>query len=195
MELLFFLKISKFSKLRPKFQLLETTWTLQNFYMALSFCNVISSIQIFNTLSKTIMSLLRPLVDNIHVQNNIFIVETTGVCGPTLARLAVVLVWQSCGKPSTKFPHGELVEFLSLLHISFNFRRNSLKFHVFIKIANFLEKKLFFHIFLGRVEPYGYGVGIMFFTFHDIPVDIEYTLDKVFCARFSRSSTKTLITR
>ena len=34
----------------------------------------------------------------------------TCVRGPTLARLATVSIWKSCGKPSTKFPHGGLVE-------------------------------------------------------------------------------------
>ena len=29
---------------------------------------------------------------------------------PSLAGLAIVSVWQSCGKPSTKFPHRGLVE-------------------------------------------------------------------------------------
>ena len=32
--------------------------------------------------------------------------------GPSLPGLATVSVWQSCGKPSTKFPHGGLVECL-----------------------------------------------------------------------------------
>ena len=62
--------------------------------MASAVRNFISSIQIFNTLSKTIMSLLRPLVDDISIKNIIFMVTTTGVRGPTLARLATVLVWQ-----------------------------------------------------------------------------------------------------
>ena len=70
--------------------------------MALSFRNVISSVQIFNTSSKAIMSLLRPLADNIYVQNNIFMVKTTGVRGPTLARLATA----TSGEPSTWFPLG-----------------------------------------------------------------------------------------
>ena len=37
-------------------------------------------------------------------------VESTGVRGPTLARLAMVLVLEAGGKPSTWFPPGELVE-------------------------------------------------------------------------------------
>ena len=40
------------------------------------------------------MSLLRQLVDDISIKNIIFMVKTTGVRGPTLARLAMVLVWQ-----------------------------------------------------------------------------------------------------
>ena len=38
--------------------------------------------------------------------------------GPSLPGLANVSVWQSCGKPSTKFPHGGLVECLFIAHIS-----------------------------------------------------------------------------
>ena len=62
--------------------------------MALLFLNFISPIQISNTLSKTIMSLLRTLGGDTFLKNNIFMVKTTGVRGPTLARLAMVLVWQ-----------------------------------------------------------------------------------------------------
>ena len=38
--------------------------------------------------------------------------------GPSLASLAIVFVWQSCGKPSTKFPHGGLVECLFISNSS-----------------------------------------------------------------------------
>ena len=41
-----------------------------------------------------IIGLPRRLIDDILLNNNIFMVETTGVRGPTLARLAMVLVWQ-----------------------------------------------------------------------------------------------------
>ena len=41
-------------------------------------------------------------------------VHSTGVRGPTLVQIDTVSVWQSCGKPSTKFPHGGLVECLSI---------------------------------------------------------------------------------
>ena len=60
--------------------------------MALSFLYFISDIQSFNTLSKTIMSLPRTLHDHMFIQNNIFMVKTIYVRGPTLARLAMVLV-------------------------------------------------------------------------------------------------------
>ena len=43
------------------------------------------------------MSLLQTLVDGFLIKNNISIVETTGVRGPTLARLAMVLVLLSIG--------------------------------------------------------------------------------------------------
>ena len=53
-------------------------------------------------------------------------VECMCVRGPTLARLAMVLVWQSCGKPSTKFPHGGLVECFFIPQFScLFFRKNS----------------------------------------------------------------------
>ena len=62
--------------------------------MTLSFLDIISSIQIFDALSGTIMSLLRPLVDDISIKNIISMVKTIYVRGPTLSRLAMVLVWQ-----------------------------------------------------------------------------------------------------
>ena len=62
--------------------------------MALSSLYFISSIQIFNTLSKTIMRLTRRLVDGFLIKNNIFMVKTIGVRGPTLAQFDNVLVWQ-----------------------------------------------------------------------------------------------------
>ena len=45
-------------------------------------------------LSKIIIGLPRTLVDGFFCQNNFFMVESTGVRGPTLARLATVSVWQ-----------------------------------------------------------------------------------------------------
>ena len=61
--------------------------------MALSFSYFIRSIQIFNTLYKTIIGLPRPL-DDILIKNNILMVKSICMRGPTLARLAMVLVWQ-----------------------------------------------------------------------------------------------------
>ena len=60
--------------------------------MALSFLHLISYFQIFNTLSKTIMSLSRPPVDHCFIQNVFIMVQSTGVRAPSLARLAMVLV-------------------------------------------------------------------------------------------------------
>ena len=40
------------------------------------------------------MSLPRPLVDDILIQNLFFMVKRTSVRGPSLARLATVPVWQ-----------------------------------------------------------------------------------------------------
>ena len=55
-------------------------------------------------------------------------------------------VWQSCGKPSTKFPHGGLVECLSIPQLScLSFLKNSKKskiLDIFLKIlifSKFLE--------------------------------------------------------
>ena len=54
---------------KPKFRLKMKTFgshqSPQNFFMALSFLYFISYIQSFNKISKTIMSLPRPLVDSI----------------------------------------------------------------------------------------------------------------------------------
>ena len=62
--------------------------------MALSFHNDISSIQSFNTLSKTIIVINKHFFEANIIQNNIFMVKTIYVRGPTLARLAMVLEWQ-----------------------------------------------------------------------------------------------------
>ena len=65
--------------------------------MALLFLYFISCIQIFNTLSKTIMSLPRQLIDGILIKNNNVMVMCMCVRGPTLVRLAMVLVLLSSG--------------------------------------------------------------------------------------------------
>ena len=75
------------------------------------------------------MSGRRALVDHVITKNKYFMVKTISVRGPTLARLAMVLVllsigntpalWQSCGKPSTRFPHGGRVECLFIWHFQF----------------------------------------------------------------------------
>ena len=82
----------------------------------MSFLYFISSIQSFNTLSKTIIVINKHLFAHMKIENNIFMVETTGVRGPSLARLAMVLVLLSIGntpaplatsgEPSTWFPLG-----------------------------------------------------------------------------------------
>ena len=74
--------------------------------MALSFGNIIIFIQIFNTLSKTIIETLKTLVDEFLIQNKYLMVKTTYVRGPTLARLAMISVCRAGGKPSTWFPPG-----------------------------------------------------------------------------------------
>ena len=67
------------------------------FFMVLSFGNVISSIQIFNTLSKTILETLKTLVDEIIILKNFFMVRSIYVRGPALARLAIVSALLSIG--------------------------------------------------------------------------------------------------
>ena len=89
------------------------------------------------------MSLSRPLVADILLTNIIIMVKSTGVRGPTLARLAMVLVWQSCGKPSTKFPHGGLVECLYFPNLLYN---SSLKLQNFENFQYFHENSHIFEI-------------------------------------------------
>ena len=84
------------------------------------------------------------IMQNMVISTKFF--EVVPFCaGPSLAGLATVSVWQSCGKPSTKFPHGGLVEWLT------------------IKISIF--KKNIFSKFLDPVEPYGSDAGIVSSTF------------------------------
>ena len=78
-----------------------------------SFLYFLSSIRIVNTLSKTFTTLPRRLVHHILAQNNIFMVTCTCVRGSTLASLAMVLVLEAGGKPSTWFPPEGLVQLTS----------------------------------------------------------------------------------
>ena len=64
-------------------------------------------------------------------------VKTTSVRGPTLARLSNVSVWQLCGKPSTKFPHGGLVECLPIPRTSYFPRLKNLFFLFFLEFRIF----------------------------------------------------------
>ena len=50
-------------------------------------------------------------------------------------------VWQSCGKPSTKFPHGGLVECLEFnIHLSYSNLRNLIYLFISWKFRKILEK-------------------------------------------------------
>ena len=60
--------------------------------------------------------------------------------GPSLASLAIVSVWQSCGRPSTNFPHGELDEFLLMSRPFYIFLLKNLKLSFFLF---FLEMPIF----------------------------------------------------
>ena len=92
--------------------------------MASSFLYFISSIQIFNTLSETIMSLPRSLLDDIPVKNKVFMVKTIYVRGPTLACLAMVLVL--CFKPAVNRQPG-CRQFKTLKFEIFQFFRGNLR--------------------------------------------------------------------
>ena len=112
--------------------------------------------------------------------------------GPSLASLAIVSVWQSCGKPSTKFPHGGLVECLSIPQLScLSFLKNSKN----SKILDIFLKILIFSKFLeiwNLMEPMFF---ITFSSFYHIHIDLRYTLDNESWALFTMSSSKTSITR
>ena len=116
----------------------------------------------------------------------------TCICvrGSTLARLAMVLVWQSCGKPSTKFLHGGLVECFFIQHISIISFLKIPNFHIF----QFFLENSHFSKFPKILKYHQSGRRIMFSIFYHTHVDLQYSLDKVFFALFARSS-KTLITR
>ena len=58
--------------------------------------------------STTIMEIPKHFQEAMIFRNYFFMVKSTVVQPPLLARLATVSVWQSSGKPSTKFPLGEL---------------------------------------------------------------------------------------
>ena len=51
--------------------------------------------------------------------------------------------WQTCGKPSTKFPHGGLVECPFLLHSFSKFPTISLNFQIFTSNEDFIEILIF----------------------------------------------------
>ena len=99
--------------------------------------------------------------------------------------------WQSCGKPSTKFPHGGLVECLIIpffSHLSLSRIQN---FHIFL----FVLGNSHFLNFPKTLSSYSILHFITFSMNLSIHIDLHDTLDKVFCALFSSSSSKTLITR
>ena len=136
--------------------------------MALSFDNFISSIQIFNTWYLTIIALLTSLSNYILLKNNFFMVESTGVRGPTLARLATVSVCRAGGKPSTRFPPGtrraEIIVYFDykfmLLHVealNYKFPNKKLIFKAFSGFSKlFLDFSfsIFSKLFRNRCSPY-----------------------------------------
>ena len=109
--------------------------------MALSFLDFNSYMQIFHTLSKTIIVITKPFSEANIIQNNIFKVKTTGVRGPTLARLAMVSVVEAGGKPSTWFPPQRLVELTSharrMQISSDDFLMKKLEFSKNLKMSHF----------------------------------------------------------
>ena len=140
------------------------------------------------------MSLSRAPIEDIPIPNDISMDKRVGVRGPTLACLAMVWyysplgilllyeLWQSCGKPSTKFPHGGLVECLYIPDILLH---SSQKIPKFRKFSIFLENS---HISksIGQVKPHGSGAGIVSSTFYHIYLNLQYILDKKSCELFLR---------
>ena len=63
-----------------------------------------------------------------------FSISLSFSAGPSLPGLAIVSVWQSCGKPSTKFPHGGLVECLYFPNLLYN---------PYLKLRNFEKFRYF----------------------------------------------------
>ena len=57
----------------------------------------------------------------------------TDLRGASLTPIHIGSVWQACGKPSTKFPHGGLVECPFFLHPFSKFPTISLNFQIFTK--------------------------------------------------------------
>ena len=122
------------------------------------------------------------------------------MCGPKSAGLShcfrITLregrIWQSCGKPSTKFPHGGLVECPFISYFSY---LSFLKISKILKILDIFLKIFIFSKFLeiwNLMEPMFF---ITFSSFYHIHIDLRYTLDTESLALFIMSSTKNLLTQ
>ena len=70
--------------------------------------------------------------------------------GPKVTLIHPSSVWQACGKSSTKFPHGELVERLPTP------RKCPWNFHKVFEISNFHENQYFLGISFLRNFPVGW---------------------------------------
>ena len=102
---------SKFSKNLIIFQLFKKVWLLQNSEILKSFSNFNTISINFNMFFTTILIIHKHFQNAMTFRNNFFMVKSTVVQPPLLARLATVSVlWQTSGKPATKCPLGELVD-------------------------------------------------------------------------------------
>ena len=88
-----------------------------------------------------------------------FCIGSSKSVGPSLASLAIVSVWQSCGKPSTKFPHGGLVECLFISHSSELSLLEKRKFRFFWGNSHFFK-------ILGNLEPHQSAQALYFLKFN-----------------------------
>ena len=99
-----------------------------------------------------------------NIDNSTKISMRSSFCaGPSLSGLGTVFsVWQSCVKPSTKFPHGGLVECLFIPYIYYPFLLKKIKKSYFFEI---FSKILFFSKFLQRLGYHRSGRDIVFSKF------------------------------
>ena len=82
------------------------TWCSYFAKMKLQYMNFTSAVALFQIIMVII-------INNFSKQVNV-----TKKLGRLGTGIPVAPVWQSCGKPSTKFPHGALVECLIVPHMS-----------------------------------------------------------------------------
>ena len=95
------------------------------------FYNLINASKSSTYSGQEILGLLSLMIIKNMVNSIKFSKVVSFFAGPSLASLAIVSVWQSCGKPSTKFPHGGLGECLCIPQFSCLSFRKIQKFRKF----------------------------------------------------------------